>query len=89
MFVIYDREIPDIIYGITETEQQAKTAKAFLVDDSMAEMLRVDPMESGIYWENWSVEQKQQLKEETTDTIGIVETKLNTIRTCTGEEFYV
>ena len=89
MFVIYDREIPDIIYGITETEQQAKTAKAFLVDDLMAEILRVDPMESGIYWENWSVEQKRQLKEETADTIGIVETKLNTIRTCTGEEFYV
>ena len=89
MFVIYDRETPDIIYGVTETEQQAKTAKAFLVDDLIAEMLTVDPMESGIYWENWSAEQKQQLKEETADTIGIMEIKLNVIRTCTGEEFSV
>lgn len=89
MFVIYDRETPDTIYGATETEQQAKTAKAFLVDDLIAEILTVDPMESGIYWESWSAEQKSQLKEETADTIGIVEIKLNTIRTCTGEEFYV
>lgn len=89
MFVIYDRETPNTIYGITETEQQAKTAKAFLVNDLIAEILTVDPMESGIYWESWSTEQKQQLKEETANIIGIVEIKLNTIRTCTGEEFYV
>lgn len=89
MFVIYDRETPDIIYGITETKQQAKTAKAFLVDDLMAEILAVDPIESGIYWESWSAKQKQQLKKETADTIGIMETKLNTIKTCTGEEFII
>lgn len=89
MFVIYDKETPDIIYGITETEQQAKVAKAFLVEDIMAEILTVDPLESGIYWETWSEDQKRQLREETANTIGIMETKLNVIRTFTGEEFTI
>lgn len=89
MFVIYDKEIPTIIYGIASTREKAETAKERIVKNAMTDMLAVDPIESGIRWEDWSEGRKAALWQETAEIIGITEKETNVIQSSDGEEFYV
>ena len=89
MFVIYDKETPTIIYGIASTKEKAEMAKERIVESAMADMLAVDPMESGIWWDDWSEEHKAALWQETAEVIGITEKETNVIQSSDGEEFYV
>lgn len=89
MFVIYDKEIPTVIYGITSTREKAEKAKERLIEIAMADIIATNPTESGIRWDDWSEDQKAALWRETAETISFTEMKVNTIESFEGEEFYV
>lgn len=89
MFVIYDKEIPTVIYGITSTREKAEKAKERLIEIAMEDMIAVDPTESGIRWDDWSEDKKADLWRETAETISFTEMKVNIIKTFEGEEFCV
>lgn len=89
MFVIYDKEIPTVIYGITSTREKAEKAKERLIEIAMEDMIAVDPTESGIRWDDWSEDKKADLWRETAETISFTEMKVNIIKTFEGKELYV
>lgn len=89
MFVIYDKEIPTVIYGITSTREKAEKAKERLIEIAMEDMIATNPTESGIRWDDWSEDKKAALWRETAETISFTEMKVNIIESFEGKEFYV
>ena len=71
IYIIYDKEMPDEIYGVATTEISAKALKARTVTKLVCDMILVPCEESGINWAKWTDEEKDELIKDTEESIGI------------------
>ena len=71
IYIIYDKEMPDEIYGVTTTEMNAKALKARTVTKLVCDMILVPYEESGINWAKRTDKEKDELIKETEESIGI------------------
>lgn len=78
IYIIYDKEIPDEIYGVAPTEKGAEVLKARTVTKLVCDMILVPYEESGINWAKRTNKEKDKLIKETEKSIGI--------RRCTIQE---
>ena len=71
IYIIYDKEMPDEIYGVVTTEISAKALKARTVTKLVCDMVLVPCEESGINWAKCTDKEKDELIKDTEETIGI------------------
>ena len=69
--IIYDKEMPDEIYGVATTEISAKALKARTVTKLVCDMILVPYEESGINWAKRTDKEKDELIKDTEESIGI------------------
>lgn len=71
IYIIYDREMPDEIYGVATTEISARTLKARTVTKLVCDIILVPEEESGINWAKRTDKEKDDLIKDTEESIGI------------------
>lgn len=71
IYIVYNKETPDEIYGIAPTEIGAKALKARTVTKLVCDIVLVPPEESGINWVNHTDKEKDIIIKDTEDLIGI------------------
>lgn len=71
IYIIYDREMPDEIYGVATTEISARALKARTVTKLVCNIILVPEEESGINWAKRTDKEKDDLIKDTEESIGI------------------
>lgn len=81
MYIIYEKDyaFPNSICGLTDSLEKAEQVLEKIAQEALKDCLAVDPKDSGIYWDDWTEEERETFYiEDIKSAWVIVERKMNT-----------